>query len=190
MQRAGTVPLTQVHDEDRSVVARAAAGEREATRALYHAHVDRVYRLAWRICRDSDLAAELTQEVFVQVFRSLGRFRGDAAFTTWLHRVAVTTCINGMRRLNRHRIREADLDEAVQHHAASDPLAPDLRDALHRAIAELPEGLRITLVMHELEGYTHAEIADSTGVTEGTSKRRLFDARARLRESMARYREG
>lgn len=189
MQTALTTPV-QLASDDGAIIARAVAGDRVAARALYDRHVERVHRLAWRVCRDDQLARELTQDVFIQVFRHLEGFRGEAAFTTWLHRVAVTTCLNAMRRLDRHRGREASLEEAVGHAAPEDRVAPDLREALNRAIAELPDALRITVVMHELEGYSHAEIATACGVSEGTSRRRLFEARALLRRAIAGHGEG
>jgi RNA polymerase sigma-70 factor (ECF subfamily) len=109
MQTAPNPTLPAAAD-DGAMVAMAAAGDRMAARALYDRHVERVHRLAWRVCRDDELARELTQDVFIQVFRHLGRFRGEAAFTTWLHRVAVTTCLNALRRIDRHRLREAGLE--------------------------------------------------------------------------------
>lgn len=176
-----------VGDDERSLLARVIAGDRAAARVLYDAHAGRVHALAYRICRDPDLAADLTQDVFIKVFRSLEQFRGDSAFTTWLHRVAVTTCINGLRSANRHRHRETDLEEETERLVVVDSreLAPDVREAVHQAIDALPEHLRIALIMHVFEGYSHTEIGTVLGIAEGTSKRRVFDARARLRSALA-----
>jgi len=99
--QVGSSPLAG--EAERSLIARAAAGDVAAARALYDAHSRRVYRLAYRMCGDPDLAADLTQDVFVRVFSQLGRFRGEAAFTTWLHRVAVTSCLNSLRKVKRFR---------------------------------------------------------------------------------------
>jgi RNA polymerase sigma-70 factor (ECF subfamily) len=172
-------------DDERSLVARAADGDRRAARALYDTHAARVHRLAYRLCGDADLAADLTQDVFVQVFKQLKGFRGESSFSTWLHRVAVTTSLNSMRKVRRLREREAALDDArdvIDGTAAADP---DLRAALASAIDALPEGLRVALVMHAIEGYTHTEIGEALGIAEGTSKKRVFDARAILRDALA-----
>ncbi len=168
---------------ERALIARAAAGDREATRTLYDAHAARVFRLAYRMCGDRDLAADLTQDVFVRVFARLDRFRGESAFTTWLHRVTVTTCLNGLRKVKRLRDREVpwDASHAETAQPASDPA---MRQALATAIAALPDELRIVLVMHSLEGYTHAEVAAALGIAEGTSKSREHEARSRLRKAL------
>jgi RNA polymerase sigma-70 factor, ECF subfamily len=175
------VPL--VERDERSLIARAAAGDRGATRALYEAHVSRVYRLAFRMSGDADLARDLTQDVFVRVFRRLDRFRGESAFTTWLHRVAVTTCLNGLRKVRRLREREVPL---LEHHHDTAARSVDLamRQALATAIEALPDELRVVLVMHAIEGYTHAEVAEALGIAEGTSKSREFEARKRLRRAL------
>ncbi len=183
-------PSPQVGDDERSVIARTIGGDRAAARALYDAHATRVHWLAYRICRDRDLAADLTQDVFVQVFRKLESFRGESAFSTWLHRVTVTTCLNTLRKVNRQRSREAELDDTVQQMPARvEGLGHDVREALARAIDALPETLRVALVMHAIEGFTHTEIGATLGIAEGTSKRRVFDARARLREALADHQE-
>lgn len=178
-------------DDERSLIARAATGDRGAARVLYDTHVLQVHRLAYRLCGDSDLAADLAQDVFVQVFRRLGTFRGESSFTTWLHRVAVTTSLNSMRKVKRLRERETDLDEAREFavDGGDADVDPDVRDALAAAIDALPESLRVALVMHAIEGYTHPEIGALLGIAEGTSKKRVFDARARLRIVLAIHRE-
>ncbi|HEY4320671.1 MAG TPA: sigma-70 family RNA polymerase sigma factor [Gemmatimonadales bacterium] len=187
------VPAT-ADDGDRSLTARAAAGDLVAARALYDRHAARVFRLAYRLCGDHDLAHDLTQEVFVKVFRQLGQFRGDAAFTTWLHRVTVTTCINGLRKVKRFTQREVDLEHADRHETSVADRDPLLLDALSAAMDALPLPLRVALVMHTIEGYTHVEIASALGIAEGTSKSRVSEARAKLRELLAtqgkEYRDG
>jgi RNA polymerase sigma-70 factor, ECF subfamily len=184
-------PTSGIPGDDPSLVAQAVGGDSRAARQLYDRHVDRVYRLAYRIAGEPALAAELTQDVFVQLFRALDQFRGESAFTTWLHRVATTTCLNAMRRVKRLRSRELDLD-AFHHLAAPgghQGLPPDVRQAVGEAIDALPSKLRIALVMHALEGYTHAEIGTALGVAEGTSKARVSEARARLRSMLAPHLE-
>lgn len=175
-----------VHDE-RTLVANAAAGDRTAARALYDAHVERVHRIAYRICGDPDVAQDLTQDVFIQLFRRLGQFRGESAFGTWVHRVALTVCLNAMRKVKRFNEREESIDDALLPADGDGEVEPDLRDRLHAAIEALPEASRIALVMHTIEGYTHAEIGEALGIAEGTSKARVFDARARLRKALAPF---
>jgi RNA polymerase sigma-70 factor, ECF subfamily len=187
MTRSAVAAEPGTGDDERSLVARAADGDRGAARALYDTHAARVHRLAYRLSGDAGLAADLTQDVFVQVFRQLKTFRGESSFSTWLHRVAVTTSLNSMRKVRRLRQRETEIDDArdvIDGTAAADP---DLRAALARAIDALPEGLRVALVMHAIEGYTHTEIGEALGIAEGTSKKRVFDARAILREALANH---
>ena len=181
------IPTPSPSVDERTLVARAAAGDRGAARALSAAHAPRVHRVAYRLCRDRDLAADLVQDVFVQVFRQLKTFRGEAAFGTWLYQVTLRTSLNAMRKVRRLRERERDLDEASLHAHPVSAMEPDLRDALARAIEALPDALRVALVMHELEGYTHGEIGAALGIAEGTSKKRVFDARLRLRAALGAF---
>lgn len=169
------------------LIARAVAGDRLAARELYDAHAPRVFRLAYRLTGDGELAKELTQESFTRAFDKLPEFRGDAAFSTWLHRVTISVVSNAMRKVKRFRARETELDEATALAAESRTADPDLKDTLYRAIDELPDIYRITFVMHDVEGYTHEEIANVLGVAEGTCKSRLSVARAQLREKLAPF---
>jgi RNA polymerase sigma-70 factor, ECF subfamily len=189
MINAELAVVAPADDGDRSLTVRAAKGDLEAARALYDRHAARVFRLAYRLCGDRDLAADLTQEVFVKVFRQLSQFRGAAAFTTWLHRVTVTTCLNGMRKVKRFHRREVDLEHAAAHVSSDPERDPLLHDALSAAMDALPDTLRIALVMHAVEGFTHVEIAAAMGIAEGTSKSRVFEARAKLREALATQRK-
>jgi RNA polymerase sigma-70 factor (ECF subfamily) len=172
---------------ERELIARVVAGDRLAARELYDAHAPRVFRLAFRLTGESELARELTQETFIRAFAQLGRFRGESALSTWLHRVTISVVSNAMRKVKRFRARETDLDQATSMAAEPRRAEPDLRDKLHRAIDELPEIYRTTLVMHDVEGYTHEEIASVLGVAEGTCKSRLSVARAQLREKLAPF---
>ena len=169
------------------LIARVVAGDRLAARELYDAQAPRVFRLAFRLTGDDNLAKELTQETFVRAFAQLDRFRGEAALSTWLHRVTVSVVSNAMRKVKRFRERETDLDEASMIAAPSREADPDLKEKLHRAIDELAEIYRTTLIMHDVEGYTHEEIASVLGVAEGTCKSRLSVARAQLREKLAPF---
>ena len=163
------------------LIARVLAGDRIAARELYDAHSPRVFRLAFRLTGDQALAREFTQDTFVRAFGQLAKFRGDSALSTWLHRITVTVVANAMRKVKRFRERETDLEDV--HPIGSDGMGVDpvLRDRLHRAIDDLPEIYRTTLIMHDIEGYTHTEIAEVLGVAEGTCKSRLSQARAQLR---------
>ena len=176
-------PLATAADEH-SIVERARAGDPAAQRALYEAHVDRVYRLAFRLSGSEELAKEFTQDAFVRAFQRLGEFRGEAAFSTWMHAIATSVTLNGLRRHGRHRDREAPLEEAstVARAGGDDFL---LRERLASAVAALPEGCRTVFMMHDAEGYTHEEIAAALGVTAGTTKTQLSRARAKLRVALA-----
>jgi RNA polymerase sigma-70 factor (ECF subfamily) len=167
------------------LIARVLAGDRIAARDLYDAHSPRVFRLAFRLTGDHALAREFTQDTFVRAFGQLAKFRGDSALSTWLHRITVTVVANAMRKVKRFRERETDLEDVHPIGSDSPGVDPVLRERLHRAIVDLPEIYRITVIMHDLEGYTHTEIAEVLGVAEGTCKSRLSQARAQLRTALA-----
>lgn len=169
---------------DREVIARALAGDALAQRELYDRHVDRVYRLVYRLAGEAELAREYTQDTFVRAFDRLATFRGEAALSTWLGSIAISVALNDLRRRKRRREREADLELADTLPSRSSRLEPDLRARLNEAITALPEGYRTVLVLHALEGYTHEEIGQLLGIEPGTSKAQLFRARARLREAL------
>jgi RNA polymerase sigma-70 factor (ECF subfamily) len=181
---AVAVEAYRVVNREPELIARVVAGDRLAARELYDTHAERVFRLAFRLTGESELARELTQETFIRAFAQLGRFRGESALSTWLHRVTISVVSNAMRKVKRFRARETDLDEAGLMAVEGRAADPDLRDKLHRAIDELPEIYRTTFVMHDVEGYTHEEIANVLGVAEGTCKSRLSVARAQLREKL------
>jgi RNA polymerase sigma-70 factor (ECF subfamily) len=165
------------------------AGDVTAERALYDAHVERIYRLAYRMAGDGDLAADFTQETFIRAFQRLEQFRGESSLATWLHTIAVSVALNGMRKVKRLRTRTDTMDAIADMPAAGTfaGLTADLRARLHAAIDALSEKLRPVFVMHDVEGYTHEEIAGTLGIPVGTSKARLFDARARLRLALAAF---
>ncbi len=175
--------------DERRLIALVLAGDRVAGRELYDAHAPRVYRLIYRLAGDEELAKEFTQETFIRAFGRLNEFRGEAALATWLHSIAVSVALNGMRKQKRFRQREADLDEAQDRAYEPARADPDLRARLHRAISDLAEIYRTVVVMHDVEGYTHGEIARVLGIPEGTSKARLSAARAKLRERLMDFRK-
>ena len=173
--------------EEKRLIQRVLSGDAVAGRMLYDAHAPRIYRLVFRLTGDVDLAQELTQDAFIRAFGKLDRFRGEAAFATWIHRIAVSVTMNGMRKVKRFRAREADLDEAIGVSVEGKSADPDLRERLCEAIDALPDALRVTLVMHDVEGYTHGEISEILGAPDGTCKSRLAAARARLRTTLADF---
>jgi RNA polymerase sigma-70 factor, ECF subfamily len=172
---------------DRQLVARCLAGDRLAERALYDTHVDRVYRLMFRMAGESDLAADFTQETFIRGFERLNQYRGDSSLGTWLHAIAVSVALNGLRKVKRIHGRTAPIDEAPEIAVQPRGFTADLKARLHAAVDALSEKLRPVFVMHDVEGYTHEEIAGTLGIPVGTSKARLFDARAKLRLALAAF---
>ena len=179
---ASTVP------DERFLIARAQQGDRDAARGLYDAHSRRVHRLVFRLCGgDEEMARDFTQDTFIRVFDKLSTFRGESAFATWVHRIAVTVTLNGLRKEKRLKRGADDLDVANDLPAPSINVDPDLRAKLRAAIEALPPGSRASVILHDIEGYTHAEIGEMLGIAEGTSKARLFDARSRLKKALAAY---
>ena len=173
---------------DNELISRVLAGDPTAERALYDAHVDRVYRLTYRLAGDADLAQDFTQETFVRAFNKLHEFQGRSALSTWLHAIAVSVSLNGLRKVKKHRQREVELDDTQDMFLKTAREAePDLKERLKTAIAALPEHYRSVFVMYDMEGYTHEEIGGVLGVPVGTSKARLSRARERLREQLADF---
>jgi len=171
---------TSVADDDRGDVAAAAAGDRRAFERLYRRHGQRVFALCLRMTADRALAEELVQDVFVRVWQKLGTFRGDAAFGTWLHRVAVNVV------LGRPAAAGAESDDAALEAAPARAVPVGDRLDLEGAIAALPAGARRVFVLHDVEGYTHEEIGTLLGITSGGSKAQLHRARLLLREALTR----
>ena len=173
---------------DSELIRRVLAGDVVAERALYDAHVDRVYRLAYRLANnDPDLAQDFTQEAFVRAFSKLHEFQGRSAFSTWLHAITVSVSLNALRKVKKIRQREVELDEVTPVGYASRQAEPDLKERLKNAIAGLPEHYRAVFVMYDMEGYSHEEIGSALNVPVGTSKARLSRAREKLREQLADF---
>ena len=190
MTRTAFALQTASKVKEPELIARVLAGDRVAGREMYDAHAPRVFRLAFRLTGDAELAREFTQETFIRAFHRLRDFRGDAALSTWLHRITITVVANAMRKVRRLRERETDLEDLdTLHPHGAEPrrIEPDLRERLAKAIDALPAIYRTTLIMHDLEGYTHTEIAETLGVAEGTCKSRLSVARAQLRVALADF---
>ncbi|HXG68355.1 MAG TPA: RNA polymerase sigma factor [Blastocatellia bacterium] len=171
---------------DHELARAAAAGDAEAFRKIYEQHHRRVYSLCLRMLGDAVQAEDLTQEVFLQVFRKIGSFRGDSAFTTWLHRLTVNQVLMHLRKRGvklEHTSEEGDFTNVVETPLQSTRRISMVdRLALEKAIAELPAGYRTIFVLHDVEGYEHEEISTMLNISIGTSKSQLHKARMRLRE--------
>ncbi|PYP94726.1 MAG: RNA polymerase subunit sigma-70 [Gemmatimonadetes bacterium] len=168
------------------LVARAQAGDQTAFRDLYRQHAGRVYALCLRLTGDARDADERTQDVFVRLWDKLGSFRGESAFSSWLHRLAVNVVLNERRTTGR-RERRVTLAEDPDTVVGAQHAAPlHLNIDLERAIADLPDGAREVFVLYDIEGYGHGDIAQLVGIAEGTSKAQLFRARRLLREKLER----
>ena len=169
---------------DSTLIQRAVDGDERAMRQLWsqHApHIDAVVRL---LVGNPDDAVDIAQEVWIQIFRALPTYRGDAQFGTWAHRIAVNRTLNELRRTRRLARIETDIEEetaSVEHGSERALLAASIEDAT----ARLSPGARTVFVMHDVEGYTHEEIAAELGISPGGSKSQLFKARARLRKLLA-----
>ena len=171
------------------LIARVLAGDRLAGRELYDAHAPQVFRLAYRMTRDEEMARECTQDTFVLAFSKLDNFRRESALATGIHRIAVSTVLQALRSKRRRSERFVGLDEASEMIAVDGTGDVELMTRLEKAVEELPEIYRTALIMHDLEGYTHAAIADVLEIAEGTSKTRVSHARAKLRESLTALRD-
>jgi RNA polymerase sigma-70 factor, ECF subfamily len=166
--------------EDTDLVELARKGDGGAIRELYTRHAPRVLAIVRRLAGDDEAMAEdWSQEAWVRAFRALPTFRGDARFTTWLHRIAVNAALHGRR----SRLRRTSREEPLEDTASVRPVAEGtvLRMRLEAAMKRLPPGMRQVLVLHDVEGYTHEEIGRMLGVNPGTCKSQLFKARARMR---------
>ena len=178
------------------ILARAQRGEEAAFAQLFEQHKRRVYSLCLRMTGDMAEAEDLTQEAFLQLFRKISTFRGESAFTTWLHRLVVNVVL---MRLRKKGIQKVSFDEADN--SQEDPVKREYgendrrllgsidRIALNKAIEALPPGYKAIFVLHDVEGYEHNEIAQIMNCSVGNSKSQLHKARLKLRESLRRGEE-
>ncbi len=168
---------------DQDCIRRAQDGDERAIRELYDRHAPRVFAVVRRLAGDDALAEDWAQEAWVRAIRALPRFRGDAQFSTWIHRIAVNSALHGKRWRDRRTSKEIALPvthrETDQQATRTDE--PMLRLTLQRALDRLPEGMRQIVVLHDVQGHTHDEIGALLGIAAGTSKSQLFKARAHLR---------
>jgi RNA polymerase sigma-70 factor, ECF subfamily len=189
----GAIPVTSVDEQrwsrEAELVRRAQAGDRVAFEQLYRDNVGRVYALCYRMAGTADLAEELAQDVFVRAWQKLGSFRGESAFSSWLHPLTVNVALSERRSRRRRVARVMTTDDLTEFERPGPPTRSDGPEAgfdLERALATLPPGARAVFVLHDVEGYKHAEIAERTGVATGTSKAQLHRARRLLREALKR----
>jgi RNA polymerase sigma-70 factor, ECF subfamily len=172
--------------EEAELVRRAKEGDVAAFEQLYHRHVNRVYALCMRLSGSASLAEELTQDAFVRAWQKLGSFRGDSAFSSWLYPLTVNVAYSERRARLRRTSRITATDDLSRFETPGRREKPELGMDLERAVAALPPGARDVLVLHDVEGFRHDEIARMTGVATGTSKAQLHRARRLLREALAR----
>ncbi|HWJ13336.1 MAG TPA: RNA polymerase sigma factor [Gemmatimonadaceae bacterium] len=172
-------------DHELLIIRRAIDGDEGALRALWTRHAPHIDIVVRRLVGgDADLAADIAQEVWIQIFRALPSYRGDSQFSTWAHRIAVNRTLNALRKSRRL----ANLETEVTEESAS--FEPDtdrsfIAQSIEEAAAKLSPGARAVFVLHDVEGYTHEEIAVELGITSGGSKSQLFKARAKLRKLLA-----
>lgn len=183
----GNQPEARLSDTDAVLVTRIRGGDATAAREFYDRHADRVYRTAWRVLRDRDEAETVTQDVFVRALSSLHQVRDTTVLGAWLSAIAARASYDLLRAQRRQSRRFLSLDHADGAIASTPELDPLLADHLREAIASLSSKLQLVLVMYELEGHSHAEIAAALGIPEATSKTRLSQARAVLRQELAAY---
>jgi len=175
-----------------TVLARAQNGDHQAFAQIYSLHKRRIYSLCLRMVGNTAEAEDLTQEAFLQLHRKIATFRGDSAFSTWMHRLAINVVLMHLRRKGLALI---SLDEAMDPAPEEGPGrsfgSPDLnltgaidRLALERAVTDLPAGYRLIFVLHDIEGYEHNEIASMLDCSIGNSKSQLHKARLKLRDTL------
>ena len=185
----GPNPSTMREDETAALdsIRRAQAGDVDAFELLYREHAGRIFALCLRLqAGDSADATELMQDVFIKAWRRISTFRGDCAFTSWLHRMTVNTMLENARSDRRRIARVLPMDDTSLLPGAARSSGVELRMDMENAIASLPKGARLAFVLHDVEGYLHQEIAEQLSVSVGTIKAQLHRARRLLRERLER----
>jgi RNA polymerase sigma-70 factor (ECF subfamily) len=178
-----------------NVLTRAQAGDHQAFAQLYSLHKRHVYSLCLRMVGNIADVEDLTQEAFLQLYRKIATFRGDSAFSTWLHRLAINVVLMQLRKKGLSLI---SMDEAMEPGSEDGPArsfdALDItltgaidRLALERAVADLPAGYRLIFILHDVEGFEHIEIAAMLGCSIGNSKSQLHKARLKLRDVLRKH---
>jgi RNA polymerase sigma-70 factor (ECF subfamily) len=183
----GNYPSTSAEDKAAALerVRRAQTGDVDAFELLYREHSPRIYALCLRLkAGDKSDATELLQDVFIKAWRRLDTFRGDSAFVSWLHRLAVNTMLENARTDQRRAARVLPMEDTSRLAGAARSSGIESRMDMESAIASLPKGARLAFVLHDVEGYQHQEIAEQLSVTVGTVKAQLHRARRLLRERL------
>jgi RNA polymerase sigma-70 factor (ECF subfamily) len=171
--------------DEKQTIQRAIQGDEAAMRSLWTRHAPHIDAVVRRLVgNDLDLAADVAQEVWIQIFRALPQYRGDSQFGTWAHRIAVNRTLNALRKTRRLAKIETDVEEDTA------SVEPDterslMMQTIESAATKLSPGARAVFLLHDVEGYTHEEIAERLGITSGGSKSQLFKARAKLRTLLA-----
>jgi len=175
---------TDLSATETSWVDKARAGDRLAFEKLYRSHCDRIFGLCWRMCGgDRGLAEDMVQEAFVRAWNKLHLFKGESKFGTWLHRLTVNVVLSDRRIRVKRLTREQEFGENIERVQVGDrDVFAGLRKDLEAAIAGLPERARTVLILYDIEGYQHNEIAEMTGMAVGSSKAQLHRARKMVRE--------
>lgn len=191
-----TAPAPQMPDAaapDIDLCRLASAGNLAAFELIYQRYHRRTYSLTLRMTNSQTEAEDLTQEVFIQLFRKIGSFRGDSAFSTWLHRLTVNQVLMHFRRRSVKNEKTSDDGEMPEQtvNGTSNPNKMPVIDriALKKAIGELPNGYRNVFVLHDIEGFEHDEVARLLGISIGTSKSQLHKARLKLRGLLIKEKE-
>jgi RNA polymerase sigma-70 factor (ECF subfamily) len=177
-------------DNEKQTIQLAIEGDESAMRSLWSRHAPHIDAVVRRLVgNDLDLAADIAQEVWIQIFRALPQYRGDSQFGTWAHRIAVNRTLNALRKSRRLAKLETDMEEdsAV---VDTDPDRSLMMATIETAASRLSPGARAVFLLHDVEGYTHEEIAERLGITSGGSKSQLFKARAKLRTLLAHLVDG
>jgi RNA polymerase sigma-70 factor, ECF subfamily len=182
--QCGVTNQVSVMPFDQLDLKRAIAGDERAMQRLWSQHAPHIDAVVRRLCGDPELAADVSQEVWMQIFRALPSYRGDSQFGTWAHRIAVNRTLNALRKIRRLAKLETDIqdDSAV---TENDSDRTFLAESIEQAMAKLSPGARTVFVLHDVEGYTHGEIGEELGITPGGSKSQLFKARAKLKKLLA-----
>jgi RNA polymerase sigma-70 factor (ECF subfamily) len=173
-----------MHEPDTLLVQRAVQGDERAMRMLWAQHAPHVDAVVRRLAGDPDTAADVAQEVWIQIFKALPSWRGDSRFSTWIHRIAINRALNALRSVRRRQKVESPIDEVeltVEHEGDRALLAASIAEAAE----QLAPGARTVFLLHDVEGLTHEEIAEQLGISAGGSKSQLFKARAKLRRLLA-----
>lgn len=172
-------------ENELQVIRRAIEGDERAMRTLWSRHAPHIDVVVRRLVGgDHDLAADVAQEVWIQIFRALPSYRGDAQFSTWAHRIAVNRTLNALRSRRRFATLETEVEETSAM-VEPDTDSPFVIASIQEAATKLSPGARTVFILHDVEGYTHEEIAAQLGITTGGSKSQLFKARAKLRRLLS-----